>query len=503
MSSEKNDSLTSTNIELETGNGPIAEPKSGPEKETEPLPKRSKLTVRITGRNLKTEETAAVKRDKDEEMTEKISPEHKKKGKRAKRSKGGADAFRKASHRVGEVEKTNAKANAKTDKISGKKKPENQPRPVGLYRKIFVFFVVLTLALVAMAFYFFFVTLTIEVTPKAERISDKLNVTIYNGGQGTEGISFPGQESASGLVEQIPIKDKKTYPATGEEMLGQEIIGQVEIINNYSQGKTLVATTRLLSPEGKLFRIKNQVEIPAGGSQKVDIYSDEPSQDMAIGPTEFTIPGLWAGLQDKIYAKSDKAFVYQINVRKFVQAVDIERAFLDSKETLVREVNDQFGENYKGFDKIIAEIDKDSLHSSSSAVAKDKVNEFTVAINAQVDVIAFKSSDLEKLVKDKLISIVPSNKKLIELEKDKLEYNLVSANFLAGTATLEVPFVGAVTLSNTDNIFNKEKLIGLTATQITNYLRSLDKFSDIKLIFTPPFINKAPSLVDRIKIIIK
>lgn len=473
MPSEKNDSLASTKIKSITV-------KRRAEKAAGSQPKKSKLAVRITGRNLKIKEESGAIAEKEI--------------KKIKKGKSGDDVFHKSSHYIGEAEKT-----AKP----GKKKTENQSHPVGLYRKIFVFFVILTLALLAAAFYLFFVTLTIEVTPKTERISDKLSVTVYDANKKPAVAAIPAQEAISGSIEQIPIKDQKTYQATGAEILGQEIIGKVTIINNYSQDKTLVATTRLLSPDGKLFRIKNQVEIPAGGSQEVDIYSDEPSQDMAIGPTEFTIPGLWAGLQDKIYAKSDKAFVYQTKVNKFVQAIDIEKAIQDLKDNLTQKINDQFGGNYKGFDKIVAEIDAGSVHSSSSAVAKQKVDEFTVAINAQVDVIAFKSSDLEKLVKDKLISEVPSDKKLVELEKNKLEYNLINANFSAGTVTLEVPFVGAVTLSNVNNILDKQKLVGLSSSQITSYLQGLNEFSNIKLFFMPPFINKAPSLVDRIRVIIK
>lgn len=487
MSSEKNDSLISTRIKSVAVKRRMIEPKEEPKKETK-LPKKSKLAVRITGRS-------TAEWHKEEEKSEKVAVKEKK---IKKSRKASPDVFHKKSHHIEDSEKKAAHHGK-----AGKKKEKEESRPIGLYRKIFVFFVILTLVLLAAAFYFFFVTLTIEVTPKTERISDKLAVVVYGAKEKPQGANFSGKEAVNGSIEQIPIKEARVYPATGAEILGQEIIGKVKIINNYNQGKTLVATTRLLSPEGKLFRIKNQVEIPAGGSKEVDIYSDEPSQDMAIGPTEFTIPGLWAGLQDKIYAKSDKAFVYQTQVRKFVQAIDVEKAIQDLKESLAKKVSDQFSGNYRGFDKVLAEINKDSLHSSSSAAAKQKVDEFTVAITAQVDVIAFKSADLEKLAKDRFTSLVPNDKKLVELEKNKLDFNLVNADFVAGTATLEVPIVGSVALSDISNTVKREKLVGLTEAQIINYLQGLDKFSDIKLNFTPSFITKAPSLVDRIKIVIK
>jgi hypothetical protein len=67
-----------------------------------------------------------------------------------------------------------------------------------------------------------------------------------------------------------------------------------------------------------LFRLKQPVDVPANGQVTDEIYTDNTSQDMSIGQTSFTIPGLWSGLQDKIYAQSNAAFTYNNNVAKIV-----------------------------------------------------------------------------------------------------------------------------------------------------------------------------------------
>jgi hypothetical protein len=496
MSSEKNDSITSTKIKTVAVKRRIAEPKAEPEKavETEKLPKKSKLAVRVIGRDFKA-------RDKEEttEAKEVISTEPAKREKTAKKPE--KDYFHRVTHRLDDTKPESGHHHKGKDKKKAKR--EGASRPVGIYRKISIFFIFLTLALLAAVFYFFLISLTVEVTPKTERISDLLNIVVTNSSSSQTSVNLSNAANVSGSVEQIPVKEQKIYEATGANILGQEISGKVSIINNYSQDKTLVATTRLLSPDGKLFRIKDKVTIPAGGSAEVAIYTDEPSPEMAIGPTTFTIPGLWAGLQDKIFAKSTAAFVYQSNVQKFVKDIDIEKAAQDLKETLIKKVNDQFTNNYRGYDKVIVQINKDSFTASSSVKANQKIDSFKLSLSAVVDVVAFQTADVKKLAEARLISMTPPGEKFSSLNQDELQYNLTSSDFKNGKVNFEVPIVGTKTLTNVDNTVDKTKLVGLTGAQINQYLMSLNKFSDVKLTFTPPFINKAPSLVDRIKIIVK
>jgi hypothetical protein len=47
-----------------------------------------------------------------------------------------------------------------------KKSPAAQPRSIGLYRKLSLFFIALTVLLLGSIFYFYFVSLTVEVIPK-------------------------------------------------------------------------------------------------------------------------------------------------------------------------------------------------------------------------------------------------------------------------------------------------------------------------------------------------
>ena len=208
------------------------------------------------------------------------------------------------------------------DKEEKKKKDKPKPRKVSLYKKIAFTFILLTLVLLGVVVYFSTVNVSISVVPNKTRVSDNLivNVEGQRDGQNNDKDTLSSNEAA-GAVDVLNIKKTKTYQSSGERITGEEIVGEVRIINNYSQVQPLVASTRLLSPNDKLYRIEETVRVEPGGSATVEVYTEDPDPSMAIGPTEFTIPGLWAGLQDDIYAESVEGFEYKTQKEHFVHAL--------------------------------------------------------------------------------------------------------------------------------------------------------------------------------------
>ena len=103
------------------------------------------------------------------------------------------------------------------------------------------------------------------------------------------------------------------------EQAEAQATGTVTIYNSWSENQPLMATTRLLTPDGVLFRIKERVDVPAGGKiENVEVYADQPGTSGNIGPTSFTIPGLWQGLQEKIYAENSEPMTGGLRETKFI-----------------------------------------------------------------------------------------------------------------------------------------------------------------------------------------
>src|SRR3989338_2595118 len=93
-----------------------------------------------------------------------------------------------------------------------------------------------------------------------------------------------------GQVVSGSLGKTQSFTPTGTSSKTVEDIstGTVKIYNNLSFAQALVATTRLLSQEGVLFRLKSAVTIPAGGSVDAPVYADLPGVSGDIKPTRFT-----------------------------------------------------------------------------------------------------------------------------------------------------------------------------------------------------------------------
>ena len=373
------------------------------------------------------------------------------------------------------------------------------PKSINLYRRIALSFVFLTVILLAIILYFSFVRLTIVLIPSQERISNNLIIDIYN--KASDGM--PQSKALVGAVENITISDEKVYSASGSEIIGEEVTGKVTIINEYTKNQPLVASTRLLSSDNKLFRIKKTINVPAGGSIGVEVYADETKQEMAIGPTKFTIPGLWAGLQDKIYAQSQTQFSYAKQVKKYIEQSDIDMAVKDLKKRLLGKAAEDIGGSYKGYDKVIYNIDENTVNLDVDGKVGEEKDDFKVKINAEVTIVAFSGEKISNMAEEKLISIVPSYKELINFKPDEIVYNLNNVNTSQGVATVSAGFEGQMIIKEDAEIIDRNKIVGLTREQLEDYLGSFREIDGFEIKFSPSFVDKVPNLVDRIKIEIK
>lgn len=378
-------------------------------------------------------------------------------------------------------------------------------RSINLYSRFVWKFVLIVILLVGFVTYFSFSKLIINVVPKNQSLNESLLLKVSDNSSGIKLLSDP-REDVSGLIKEIDLSVSKQVSASGEEYVGEDLSGRVRIINNYSRSQALVATTRLLSPDNKLFRIKEGVNVPAGGEVWVDIYTAKPSHEFAIKPTTFSIPGLWVGLQDKIYAKSDEAFVFEQKKQKYVRASDITLAEKELGSELLSLLEKKIEE-----EKINLELEMDMdleyvyLQNASNdikinAKAEDKKESFLAEAKASFVVVFFSKEEAIKLADTKLRILVPSGKELLKFDEDNIIYKLESYDLDDNSATIKSSFSGRMILKSEGEVLRKESLVNLNIEQLNNYLKNQSDVQSFELKFRPSFIKKAPSLVDRIKI---
>lgn len=371
-------------------------------------------------------------------------------------------------------------------------KVELKSRSLHLYRKISISFILLTAALLAVIFYFSFVKVNIAVVLKQASVSNNMVVDVYNEGAAAR------DGAVIGAVSKLRLEQTKNYVSTGSNSVGSEATGTATIINNFSKNQPLVAQTRLLSPDGQLFRLKDTVNVPANGSIKVEIFADQPTKASAIAPSKFTIPGLSSDLQTKIYAETTSAISYQEKLQKYVTQADFDTALADLKQVLVTEAQTQVGDTLKQtYNQVLYQLDDNSVVSTFDAKVNDPKDTFNYKLAADIVVVAFNDQDIKKLAEQKLKDSLSDGQELLSFDQDKLVYTLSSYDATQKSASLNVAFSGTE-LPKQTAILDKQKLVGLSAGQLNNYLASIPEISSFTVKFSPSFINNVPSLTDRI-----
>ncbi|MFA6551527.1 MAG: hypothetical protein WCV41_03315, partial [Patescibacteria group bacterium] len=175
-------------------------------------------------------------------------------------------------------------------------------RPISIYRKIAITFIVLTLLLAAVVVYFSIVSVKIVIIPNKERTSSDFTLSVKD----AQSATAVSGSTINGLVEKTPLTVEGKFSATGKEVSGAQITGTVTIYNKTGASQSLIKTTRLQTADGKLFRLKETTVVPANGQiDNAAIYAaDKTAAEMAIAPTKFIIPGLNKVKQDLIYAEN-------------------------------------------------------------------------------------------------------------------------------------------------------------------------------------------------------
>ncbi|MCX6797680.1 MAG: hypothetical protein NTX66_00450 [Candidatus Falkowbacteria bacterium] len=378
---------------------------------------------------------------------------------------------------------------------------KNFKKSAGLYRRLVIKFVLAVSVLVLVVAYFSFSKLTLLITPKTEGVDTSLEFNVYSPDSGFDtNSSTSTNQLVAGKIKEVAISGEKTYQSSGENVLGEEIVGQVKLINNYNKDQALVAKTRLLSPDNQLFRLKTAVNIPAGGEVEAAIYADEPSPELAISPTRFTIPGLWAGLQTKIYAESQDKFIFQNQIKKYIKPSDLDLAAKDMDNYLIAQAQNQAATDFSSDEIVVYKTDETKASSTIDAKAGDLKDQFNLKASGQVILVALPKQQTADMVKAKLGLSVSDDKELISFDSDNIVYVLEKYDPVTKVATVKAEGRGLMSLKKDSEVIDRTKLINLNREQIKEYLNNFPEISSYELKFYPSFINTAPGLVDRIQI---
>lgn len=331
----------------------------------------------------------------------------------------------------------------------------------------------------------------------------------------TTTVLTEGSVSATPAVSSTPVSTSSV--ATTSDGIAR---GTVRVVNQYSKPQTLVRTTRLLTADGKLFRIDRKITIPAGGEVSVEAYADKSGSEFAIGPTRFTIPGLYVDLQKFIYAVSDASFTIPSGTktvatptpapkpvtttptrpRTTAQSPDseqIQAAFAQVREQALSQLKQNLAASIGdvGTYEPVYFVTEETKTAPGSTP-----DTFVASVKVAMTAVYYPKDDMLVLVRSKLKDKVPSDRELIPFDNQEVTYSVESVDPRNETATIRVKATAGYRITSNTPALQKSALAGKTKEEIQKSLKALDGVEDIQVLTRPGWLTKLPSLQDHIDV---
>ena len=209
--------------------------------------------------------------------------------------------------------------------------------------------------------------------------------------------------------------ESQQFSATGKVAKSSFSQGQIRIFNSYSTApQVLVANTRFISAEGKLFRSLEKVTIPGGRYEKekfvmgfvdISVKAAEEGPEFNIGPSTFSIPGFggtpkYTTFYGKSFSPMSGGFkgeVSRVTQKDLDEAKNmlVQKLMQESKNSLRNKITSDFV-------LLDGALKQEILETSSSSVAGAEAETFNYKVRVQSKILVFKKTYLETLA-EKLI----------------------------------------------------------------------------------------------------
>ena len=362
------------------------------------------------------------------------------------------------------------------------------------------------LAAAASSYFFIPPKTKIDIWPRKNNTEETTTLTV---GQAKKAGNF-----IQGEVLEAEKEVSQNFTAHGKKLKSTKARGAMMVYNNYSTvAQTLVATTRFISNEGKLFRTKERVVIPGGyyegeklvaGFIDIEVIADQPGEDYNIDPSTFSIPGFVGTSKYTVfYGKSsnpmtggEKKEVFYVTQEDLDNAKNtLTKIARSESESVLRDLISSG--NYALVQEGIS-IKADDF--KASAELGQELDNFSAQAKSKSGAIVFKEQQLAEFSRNYITQKLPAGEKLIE-DSVKADYSLETAHPEKNELVVKLA-MSAQSHTAPEAIAIKEMVKNKNIGEIKNMLKEFSQIEKAKVEFRPFWVKLSPSDLNSIEVVL-
>lgn len=358
------------------------------------------------------------------------------------------------------------------------------------------------------------VILATTILPKAE-ITIKTVKTNWNYNDSVRAEKLAAVDPVNATVPAQIFNQKESsrlsFPATGKKTVEQKSSGTITVYNAYSSdAQPLVATTRFITPDGKIFRLTKSIIVPGAkivegkiipSTLEVSVVADQPGSEYNIGPVSyFSIPGFKGTPKYQAFYGESKDMMKGgfIGEMAFPTAGDIKKAKAEVAQKLEQSLKDKIMAQIPTEFKILDGAINFTLIKQDIITDVEANGNFTVASEASISAIAFKEADVLAMLSAKISKEVGEG---YEIREHSLTYEKTRADFNGGRLSFPIKFT-SVLAHKIDIVALRESIKGKSEASLRATIYGLPGLQSAVISLWPFWVKAVPSQDSKITITI-
>ncbi len=317
--------------------------------------------------------------------------------------------------------------------------------------------------------------------------------------------TVPGQAFSEKKTQQL------SFPASGKKNVQQKAAGVITIYNGYSSDpQPLVATTRFLAPDGKIFRLAQSIIVPAAkivegkivaSSLDASVVADQPGPAYNIGPVSyFSIPGFKGTPKYQAFYGESKAAMTGgfVGEAAYPTDADLQKAKTAVADSLGKALKDELAKKIPADFKIIDGASGLTISKQNVITQVDSVGNFSVSADGQLNAIAFKEADVLKMLVGKIDKEFSGD---FIIKKYELTYGKARADFSAGRASFPIDFKSTVAKKiDADSL--RTQFLGKSETELKTAVNALPDLDSAVISLWPFWVTRVPNNLAKVTVIV-
>lgn len=412
------------------------------------------------------------------------------------------------------------------------KKRKHLSMPGGPNRKALTTLVVISVTMLLIIFYVALPGATVYLTPESNVLQASANITLADAYLNSAELdTHPSHTLASYDVDTV-VDVTITYDATGELFSGENASGTITLYNEADYEWSLVAFTRLQSPDGVIFRTQQFVTIPpatAAGPSTMDVSvlaDEKDSDDSVIGDrgnldagTRFVLPGLREVSQSLLYGENAAPLTGgKTVVTKYVIPEDFDAAYArveselnaGAQEALQAEVDALNSEQGSDLVLLTGDFSFDTYDPDIYIpdVEGDQVPSFEVTGSMAISGVAYNYSELVNILRSELKLKKSPEKQLKSIDESSLYYEVFDIDRGAKKIKITASIKGVEEYvldpeeESGARLIKKIKdhIAGKSIDEAEEYIQNLEEINTVDIKSWPVWAPTIPNVVENIKI---